>query len=175
MENEEVKIGNRLIAEFMGYTYYHKGVDIQDEYKLTERKEIFSKVPIEVKEYPDDDQYYFKDLPNPDYQNEKSKRWRSDWETLGWDTLNRENYITDLKYYYSWDWLMPVVERIESLRGIRIKIDGNLCDIYKTTRNPKIKKKGGFKDVLLISEKHNDKLELVWTAVVKFIKKDFIK
>ena len=35
----------------------------------------------------------------------------------------------ELKYHESWDWLMPVVERIESL-GNKVSISEAYCDIY---------------------------------------------
>lgn len=66
--------------------------------------------------------------------------------------------ITHLKYHSSWDWLMPVVEKINS---------GNEYDviIYRTTChiNDKIE--------LLIETTSKGKLiECVWQAVVEFIK-----
>ena len=69
----QIKEGNRKLAEFMGYTFYHKGVDIDtsDIGGIYERFEVFSKVPIMVDEYPEEDQYYFSDFPNPDFKNAK--------------------------------------------------------------------------------------------------------
>lgn len=116
----DIQKNNRLIAEFMGYYYYHPGVDIDvsDIGGIYERKEVFSKVPIVVKKYPEDDQYYFGKVPNPDYgkKDKKDITWRTDREFLDWNSLNYNQYITDLKYHESWDWLMLVVEKIESLK-----------------------------------------------------------
>lgn len=77
-----------------------------------------------------------------------------------------------LKYNKSWDWLMPVVEKIESTpqKSIRVQISGYLCDIIQTKRDPSKKENGGFEDILLVSNKHNDKIFLVWKSVVEFIK-----
>lgn len=115
MTEKDIKEGNRMIAEFMGYTYYHPGIDIDtsDCGGLYERFEIFSKIPIEVDEYPEDDQYYFKDLPNPDYKNKNSTRWNSYLEFLGWNNINRSEFIMDLKYHCDWNELMPVCKKIK--------------------------------------------------------------
>jgi len=77
-----------------------------------------------------------------------------------------------LHYHDNWEWLMPVVIKIESTQGmsIRVEISGYICEIYQTKRNPAIKENGGFQDISLVSEKHNDKLALVWMSVVQFIK-----
>lgn len=119
LTEKDISEGNRLIAEFLGYTYYHKGVDIDrsDIGGLYTRHEIFSKVPILVKEYPDDDECYFARLPNPDYGNENSKMWRSDIKELDWNTINHREFITDLTFHSSWDSLMPVLSKIGDLKG----------------------------------------------------------
>ncbi len=116
MTEEQIKLGNKAIAEFMGYVYFERGVhmDVGDYYKDWQDVDVYSKVPIEVDDYPKDEQKYFKDLPNPDFGNKDSKRWRSDLEKLSWATLNWDNYITDLKYHESWDWLMSVCKKIAS-------------------------------------------------------------
>lgn len=117
MENKITYIGNRLIAEFMGYTFYHKGVDIDwsDIGGLYERKEVFSKVPILVNEYPEDDQYYFSEIPNPDFGNNNNPKWRNDREKLCWSTVNGGNYLTDLDYDSNWNSLMPVISKCYTL------------------------------------------------------------
>lgn len=137
MTDKYIKEGNRMIAEFMGYTYYHPGVDIDtsDCGGIYERFEIFSKIPIEVDEYPESDQYYFKEIPNPDYKNENSTRWNSDFEFLGWDTINYSEYIMDLKYHCDWNELMPVCKKIdETYFDMRSKMFDGLrsMDIEKT-------------------------------------------
>lgn len=117
LTEEQIKNGNRLIAEFMGYTYYHKGVDIDysDIGGLYERFEVFSKVPILVDEYPEDDQYYFSRMPNPDYGNKNNPRWNPNLEKLEWNSINYMEYKTDLKYYEDWNQLMPVYIKLVKL------------------------------------------------------------
>lgn len=103
---KEIKEGNALIANAIGYTHYHKGVLIEEEYGGYEFKEVFSKIPIEVNEYPEDEQCYFKELPNPDYGNEKSERFNHNFEKLDWDIIHREEFVTDPKYHLDWNEFM---------------------------------------------------------------------
>ena len=84
--------------------------------------------------------------------------------------LHKHYQRKSIKFHSSFDWIMPVVVKIESGGNIRVKIEGYLCDIYQTKRNPKKKENGGFEDILLVSEKHNDKNTLIWMAIVKYIK-----
>ena len=63
----------------------------------------------------------------------------------------------DLKYHSSWEWLMPVVEKIEKIKGVRIFIKGNRCEIFNY----------GFE---MGSPLSVYKIESVWLAVVAFIK-----
>ena len=81
------------------------------------------------------------------------------------------NYARDkgkkLKYFSSWDWLMPVVEKIESLpdinqAGICVLIEHSYCRIY-------LDNWGKYTDVAQYVTK-KDKLGAVYQAVVKFIK-----
>ena len=117
MDKQKTYIGNRLIAEFMGYTYFHKGIDMDwsDIGGMHERKEVFSKVPILTNEFPDDDQYYFASLPNPDFLKEGKTQWRNDLKELDWDTLNRESFLVDLDYDSNWNSLMPVISKCYTL------------------------------------------------------------
>ena len=123
---------NRIIATFMGYPYYHKGILFDDSYcgGLYESFEVFSKVHIEVDDYGDGE-CYFKELPNPDYgkdtsdyKTSKIRRFRNDLKTVDWSNLNYENYIRSVRYENSWDELMPVVKKIMDFKGI---------DSYKET------------------------------------------
>jgi hypothetical protein len=62
--------------------------------------------------------------------------------------------IDELKYDTDWNWLMPVVERIESL-GIVVEIRENVCYIETSLGN--------------YSELEDTKLQATYKAVVKFI------
>ena len=72
----------------------------------------------------------------------------------------RTNYdveISSLKYHKDWNWLMEVVEKIESL-GYRIEIVKHICRIYLSN-----------KETIIISE-NTPKIESVYLACVEFIK-----
>ena len=66
-------------------------------------------------------------------------------------------FVEDLKYHEDWNWLMEVVENIESL-GYRIEIVKHICRIYLSN-----------KETIIISE-NTPKIEAVYNAVVEFIK-----
>jgi hypothetical protein len=175
MTQQEIKEGNILIAEFMGYKYYHPHVDVDysDCGGIWDRVEVFSKVPIEVNEYPEDNQYYFKKLPNPDYKSTQPKHWRNDLDEIPWDSLNSDNYITELKYDSDWNELIPVVEKIESIFDEHhgyfvVYINSNSCTIQGThLRTDKVDMKNPVYFNECIS---NNKLESTWITVYKFIK-----
>ncbi len=78
---------------------------------------------------------------------------------------NFHNEVPDsLKYHSSWDWLMPVVGKIESV-GWTVIIHKGLCyilsDNYPNTQEEFANKSNNDKI---------DKLELCWCTVVDFIK-----
>ena len=70
---------------------------------------------------------------------------------------NYDVEISSLKYHEDWNWLMEVVEKIESL-GYRIEIVKHICRIYLSN-----------KETIIISE-NIPKIEAVYNACVEFIK-----
>jgi hypothetical protein len=91
---ETVKHTNYLIRNFMGYKYHEiVDIDYSDCGGIYTKTHVYSKVPIPVKKYPD--QHYLEDH----------------WVVGPGDVIYGE-----LKYHKSWDWLMPVIEQIESLK-----------------------------------------------------------
>ena len=66
------------------------------------------------------------------------------------------SYVKDLKYHLDWNWLMEVVEKIESL-GYRVTIVRHICRIDLTEESK-----------LIISEDIK-KIEAVYTICFKFI------
>jgi len=109
---ENIIVNNALIAKYMGYIYFEPNVlvDYSDCGGIYDSINVYSKTPIEVNDYGDG-QKYFANVPNPDYKNENNPFWNSNLEKLNWCTINSVNYIHDLKYHESWDWLMPVVQK----------------------------------------------------------------
>lgn len=55
----------------------------------------------------------------------------------GGDCWNVET-AGDIPYDSDWNWLMPVVEKIEGM-GYGLTIDGTICEIYKSDRDYCIK------------------------------------
>jgi hypothetical protein len=72
----------------------------------------------------------------------------------GWSDLYNH---TQLKYHTSWDWLMPVVEKIEGM-GFYVRIAGEDCTISKNSKFSAITTFSGMKK------------EATYKAVVEFIK-----
>jgi hypothetical protein len=78
------------------------------------------------------------------------------------DICDKEDF-TMMKYHVSWDWLMPVVEKIERLNS---KF-GNSVEITRTTCVIKVKGKS-FHDCRFRTT--GGKIEAVHNTIVKFIK-----
>ena len=79
------------------------------------------------------------------------------------------SWINDLKYHSSWDWLMPVVEKIESIKDdyhgkFQVFINSNQCVIQSINIFKKRKNDYYFNEYTLGS-----KIESTYMAVVKFI------
>lgn len=77
-----------------------------------------------------------------------------------------------LKYHFSWDWLMPVIEKIEEL-GFWTKIYG-FTSFDKVYRQCSIKKQKPKSDGDYIynyeGEWNESKIEATWIAIIEFIK-----
>jgi hypothetical protein len=75
-------------------------------------------------------------------------------------SFNKNCTVDELQYHKSWDWLMPVVDKIESLNfsiEMNKQEEGDYqCLIIK-------------KDIL-VQTFSNNKIEAVYNAVIKFIK-----
>ena len=74
---------------------------------------------------------------------------------------DKGRYELELKYHSSWDWLMPVVEKIESL-GFDIKIKGIACSIRRLCEDETI--------IQFVLGDRARKRELVWATCLEFIK-----
>lgn len=86
------------------------------------------------------------------------------WELLYDDSVHWEcNHYEgwdELKFHFSWDWLMPVVEKIETM-GYNVSIVGNECEIEEDY------KRGS--PFPLISYAEPTKIQAVLNAVYQFI------
>ena len=152
MSKQEIIEGNKLIAEFMG------------DFKL-------------VKEFK----------PEPDI--DVTYQWlKTSNKSFGYDTTEWRDYSTDKEYSdqvcynSSWDWLMPVVEKVESLElgditihsakygddiyfncSVEIEIISSVCNIhlYGDMRV--------YKDLIYIHDE-DTKIKATYKAVIEFIK-----
>ena len=121
---------NSLISEFLGF-----------------KKELFYQCsPDEDKSVWQDKDFGFYDLPF----------------SGGYDMAGKEGVWfaqTQLKFHSDWNWLMPVIKKIESM--------GFYVSIMKS--NITCCKDGGISPVFEEYD-YNDKLETTWLAVTAFIK-----
>ena len=69
-------------------------------------------------------------------------------------------HISELQYHESWDWLMPVVEKIEAIEGIRFIIEKNRVLIC--SYGPEYFWNSG--------TTYDSKITTTYNAVVEFIK-----
>ena len=72
---------------------------------------------------------------------------------------NWDVYTVSLRYRYSWDWLMPVVEKIESL-SFEVSIIDTECEIGTQ----------GYSYRNIVCNKGESKIEGVYKTVIEFIR-----
>lgn len=89
--------------------------------------------------------------------------------------------LSDLKYHLSWDWLMPVIEKVESIgstveihgtRNVFEKINLHSCRLHHSVFNT-VTDKYAVDEVVLFkyNTKFNiSKINCVYEAIVEFIK-----
>ena len=137
MTNEEIEVGNRLIAEFMGYK-----------------------------------------LVTPDMRSNPSEWKLSYWENPEFKGSSKGVLCSEkgLSYHCSWNWLMKVVEKIESLKDTHhgyfgVHISSNSCSIQGTNLWMALKDSSyGYVYMSDPNAIFSTKLESTWYNVVKFIK-----
>ena len=92
-------------------------------------------------------------------------------EGVGWfdyeDFLGDKKVYLDLKFHESWDWLMPVVEKIEEQHG---------CDFTASRRRATRTYDANFMDevnnYVVYVEDCKDRKEATYKAVVRFIREN---
>lgn len=144
MTEQEIKSNNRLIAEFMGYKFgVHKFLlDEGDEFNY------------KFKPYYNGIRYKDK-LPENTSNVKNGHDFHEYFE--GYDETLDYNLI----YHSSWEQLMPVLFTISDIKidgiPVKYKISDEGCGIF-----------GGFK--FEYTDNGANKKEIIWNAVVKFIK-----
>lgn len=169
MTDKEILEGNKRIAEFMGWDtceYVERITNI--------RHPNFNKTGTKINAFCLPDTH---DIVCAIYTDRPGYRWDYEKEDDNGNTINRLIFdYDDLKFNSSWDWLMPVVERIENLefgkwyvhiQGNTVSIeDGNdgigLWDFHINNEDPCMS--------LHQSDKNLKPIEAVYIAVTEFIK-----
>ena len=77
-------------------------------------------------------------------------------EKLAIENGNELWYAHELEYHDSWEWLMPVVEKIDSI-GHEVRIGGGVVEIFDVKGN------------VLIREEGINHQEVVYQAIVRFV------
>ncbi len=143
---DEIVEGNIVIAKFMGYKFaYYKSYDeVGDEYNYV-WKEIFRSVL-----YTDE-----KDLVDNIVYGDNRYSYKEYFKGYN------ESLYYHLIYHESWDALMPVVEKIETL-GYGVRIEHNFCWINRISHDyiP-----NSYSDI----QGEGTKIENTHKAIVKFI------
>jgi len=156
MKENDIIEGNKLIAEFMGWV--EDVIKTSSFYKKAINKSEANCQLVFIPEFI-----------------ENYKLLETEIQEGFGTARNYQSFIefNDLKFHASWDWLMPVVEKIESIKipqvayGFEFSIKGKRCiTLSKITGE----------DVVVIGFHNYDKkyfytkLEATWLAVVEFIK-----
>jgi predicted metal-dependent hydrolase len=85
---------------------------------------------------------------------------------------DKRDYLEDcVKYHESWDWLMPVVEKIEKNKGLTVQIIGRSTSILRNGngQSEAFNKCSEYLKQYPIREFGNDKLEGCYKAVIEFV------
>ena len=101
--------------------------------------------------------------------------WQETWDEGGFQGSGASSCwdIGDLQYHSSWDWLMPVIEKIEQNNFVDIPtlLFGNYsCNIMKLDRKEFPKFEGWEAGDNEINTHSTSKIEAVYKAVIEFVK-----
>jgi len=198
MSEQEITKGNKLIAEFMGSKIDFDVADWSkhDDKSLTEHWNNNNKTFVHTPKGQGQPWYKVKHRNSfyqlyTDFTFSKLKE-----EELKLSCTYNEKYyiVKDLKFHSSWDWLMPVVEKIEMMGSnkfndintvlySRFEIKHNHIKLYWSKDHKyqlfiEVIQKGNDSSSFGLSKKYiridvtkeTTKLEAVWLACVEFIK-----
>ena len=99
-----------------------------------------------------------------------TSKWGENWAKI----LDLEIGDKTPKYNESWDWLMPVIEKIESLNDDKVKkiyvsIDGKKCAIWNYFNAASVLR-GNDGHTIQLRKIANSKINATWQCCVSFIK-----
>lgn len=132
---------NILIAEFLGAYKKDKRVKYNAEYIFPDNE--YLKTEIEYS-------YNYS-------HGYEGGEYLETFLTTYWD-------LYDMLFHKSWDWLIPVVEKIESL-GYTVEIASTTCVIYKNIDY--LTKE----EYVNVSWKYDKKFDTIYNTILEFIKK----
>lgn len=155
MTQQEIIDGNKLISAFMG-KYYHEGVYVQD-YKFYSSDPEGGGVGFsrKVNCYSIHETLALKECDAPHHHEcpDIVDQYKTPIEET-----------ESVKYHSSWDWLMPVVEKIEDCK----RFDGFGFSFIIDNWNAIIKKCLSGENVVFIRN-GKSKMDVVYRAVLQFI------
>jgi len=104
------------------------------------------------------------------FASESKEPYRNEGDFVSYIGCNgEEGYFDyeDMQYHTSWNWLMPVVEKIENIKdsennyAFSFDIGRDFCVIFHNDLT---------QNTITAKSEHNNKIKSVWLAVVEFIK-----
>lgn len=138
MTQEEIIEGNKLIAEFMGFTRYYPNMTRESDLSNIYIYGIYDKVFHES---------LYVTNTTLSCSNGVYKCYN----------INHSMHLKDMQFNSSWDWIIPVIEKIEKLDDYSIVINYYSCNILDTAK-------------LNITFTSNSKIKAVYNAIIEFIK-----
>jgi hypothetical protein len=89
--------------------------------------------------------------------------------------LNGGNCFDELQFHTSWDWLMPVVDKIESMRGVFRRGGMTKGGQQHNATDTKYVIEYGMHDKVIAHVYANSRIDAEYQAVVEFIKEYNLK
>ena len=166
MKEQNISESNKLIAEFMGLVFVENCKTVNDLYESGDQLGEEQSENLWVKN------------PSKEFLKDKLFGCYTIWDKYGDDFTPYENYYYEsrLKYHSSWDWLMPVVEKISRIPSYHSNgLYKYLCHvdinpIKGITIEGMYRRNFNAEDEIFIQIYEYSYLENTWLGVVEFIK-----
>jgi hypothetical protein len=159
MTQEEIIEGNKLIAEFIGFASHENTAAEKDFFKgypkSIEAHTIGYNVPYN----------FFETTVEKKSGISGNSNWIDAFCKIDSSKCTEVVWLAKMKFHSSWDWLMPVVEKIEAMQNrdvdARITIERDTCNIYFNN---------GTSQYEFNTWEQSNKLKCVYEHLVEFIK-----